>query len=68
MDDALPSYTDATRRDVFEIVIAGYLQVEELCSVAMVCKRWNGVVCRRLWGSPTMERGKSDVFFLDIDE
>ncbi|KAF1833798.1 hypothetical protein BDW02DRAFT_598741 [Decorospora gaudefroyi] len=56
MDDLLPSYESAIRRDPW-ILVAPYLPSQDLCSATLVCKKWHGIFTKSLWGNPASHFG-----------
>ncbi|RMZ69763.1 mfs multidrug [Pyrenophora seminiperda CCB06] len=56
MDDLLPSYESVIQRDPW-ILIAPYLTSHDLCSTALVCRKWHEIFTRHLWGSPASHFG-----------
>ena len=56
MDDLLPSYESTLERDPW-ILIAPYLCSEDLCSAALVCRKWHKTFTPCLWGSPASHFG-----------
>lgn len=51
MEAAPPSYEKATLVDIWDIV-AHYIPPGDLCSAALVCKRWHSACAPHLWGNP----------------
>ncbi|KAH9863364.1 hypothetical protein IAQ61_009641 [Plenodomus lingam] len=51
MDELLPSYESVTERDPWKN-IPQYLPPKDLCSAALVCRKWHKVFTSHLWGSP----------------
>ncbi|OAL56728.1 hypothetical protein IQ07DRAFT_674877 [Pyrenochaeta sp. DS3sAY3a] len=56
MDDLLPSYESAVQQDPW-IFVARYLPSEDLCSAALVCRKWHETFTPHLWGSPASHFG-----------
>ncbi|KAF9699231.1 hypothetical protein EKO04_002966 [Ascochyta lentis] len=56
MDDLLPSYESAMDQDPWTL-IAPYLPSDDICSAALVCKRWHEIFTPHLWGSPASHFG-----------
>ncbi|KAH7402638.1 hypothetical protein BKA66DRAFT_404463 [Pyrenochaeta sp. MPI-SDFR-AT-0127] len=56
MDDLLPSYESAIQQDPWTFV-ARYLSSEDLCSAALVCRKWHETFTPNLWGSPASHFG-----------
>ncbi|EFQ90948.1 hypothetical protein PTT_12343 [Pyrenophora teres f. teres 0-1] len=56
MDDLLPSYESVIQRDPW-ILVAPYLNSNDLCSTALVCRKWHDIFTRHLWGSPASHFG-----------
>ncbi|KAI2477726.1 F-box domain containing protein [Pyrenophora tritici-repentis] len=56
MDDLLPSYESVIQRDPW-ILVAPYLTSKDLCSAALVCRKWHDIFTRHLWGSPASHFG-----------
>lgn len=52
MDDILPTYESATEKTPWKFV-APYLSSNDLCSAALVCRKWHDAFAPQLWGSPT---------------
>jgi hypothetical protein len=59
MEDAPPNYQLSNTRDHWSI-IARYIHSEDLCSAALVSKRWHELVVPRLWGNPASHFGTED--------
>lgn len=51
-----PSYIQATTADHWSI-IASFVASKDLCSAALVCRRWNKVFTTQLWGNPASHFG-----------
>lgn len=56
MDDLLPSYASAVEQNPWALV-ARYLPSDDLCSAALVCRKWHEVFTPNLWGSPASHFG-----------
>ncbi|KAF2876944.1 hypothetical protein BDV95DRAFT_481241 [Massariosphaeria phaeospora] len=56
MDDLLPSYESAIRQDPWEYV-APCLRSDDLCSAALVCRKWHETFTPLLWGNPASHFG-----------
>ncbi|KAF7171460.1 hypothetical protein CNMCM5623_003805 [Aspergillus felis] len=56
MDIVPPSYQSATARDAWSI-IAHYIPSSDLCSAALVCRKWHGLFMPFLWGDPASHFG-----------
>ncbi|PKX94599.1 leucine rich repeat protein [Aspergillus novofumigatus IBT 16806] len=56
MDIVPPSYRSATARDAWSI-IAHYIPSSDLCSAALVCRKWHGLFMPFLWGDPASHFG-----------
>ena len=59
MDDILPSYESACQRDPW-IFIPPYLSATDLCSAALVCRKWHQIFTAHLWGNPASHFGEED--------
>ncbi|KAF7164231.1 hypothetical protein CNMCM6106_000812 [Aspergillus hiratsukae] len=56
MDTVPPSYESATARDAWSI-IAHYIPSSDLCSAALVCRKWHSLFMPFLWGDPASHFG-----------
>jgi hypothetical protein len=56
MDDVPPSYETAMTRDYWSIV-ANYIPSHDLCTAALVCRRWHEIFASQLWGDPASHFG-----------
>ncbi|KAJ4362181.1 hypothetical protein N0V95_001529 [Ascochyta clinopodiicola] len=56
MDDLLPSYESAIHQNPWTL-IAPYLPSDDICSSALVCKKWHEIFTPHLWGSPASHFG-----------
>ncbi|KZM19693.1 uncharacterized protein EKO05_0004306 [Ascochyta rabiei] len=56
MDDLLPSYESAIQQNPWTL-IAPYLPSDDICSAALVCKKWHEIFTPHLWGSPASHFG-----------
>jgi hypothetical protein len=66
MESSLPSYSQATQQDVLSI-IAPYARSQDLCSVALVCRQWNLIFTRQIWGNPASHFGtESDAVYVAL--
>jgi len=61
MDEIPPSYLQATAQDYWSIV-ARYVRSRDLCSAALVSKRWNEIFMPLLWGNPASHFGTQNDF------
>ncbi|KAF2751934.1 hypothetical protein M011DRAFT_9964 [Sporormia fimetaria CBS 119925] len=63
MDDYLPSYTNATHQDPWELV-APYLFAPELLSTALVSRSWHQNFSAQLWGNPLAHFAEDDTVYV----
>ena len=56
MDTIPPSYLQATTRDPWTI-ISSFVRSQDLCSAALVSRRWNLTFTPHLWGNPASHFG-----------
>ncbi|KAL6705825.1 hypothetical protein ACN47E_006285 [Coniothyrium glycines] len=66
MDDLLPSYESAIDRDPWPL-IARYLPSKDLCSAALICRKWHAIFTPHLWGNPASHFGvENDVVYVAL--
>lgn len=56
MEAAPPSYEKATLVNAWHLV-ADYLPLRDLLSVALVCKAWHAIFVPHIWGNPASQFG-----------
>jgi hypothetical protein len=66
MDNALPSYVQATTQDHWSI-ISPYVRSQDLCSATLVSKQWNSIFTPHLWGNPASHFGtENDAVYIAL--